>query len=454
VQKAILVVDDDLSALRAIERTLRREGYRVLTALEAPEALRLIATEHLDLVITDLRLPRGDGLEVLRKAQVRNPDLPVVMITGYASVEGAVNAMRKGATDYLTKPINLAELRLLVRRTLRSREMAEENLDLRRRLERKYGLEGIVASSPRMQEVLAKVSLLAASDSTVLITGESGTGKELIARALHENGPRNRRPFIGLNCAALPEHLIESELFGYEMGAFTDARERRLGKLEATRGGTLFLDEVGDMSLATQARVLRALEERAVTRLGGHEAIPVDFRLVAASNRDLRIAMEQGRFREDLFYRLSVVTLHLPPLRERRQDIPLLVEVFFKEFSLREGKEKAQLSPSALQALERYEWPGNVRELKNVIESLVVLARRDRIDLEDLSPELRQTARERGRVPIPSGLTMDELEREAILQALRDWGGNRKRAAEALNIGLRTLHRKIRNLGQDTRMPE
>ena len=432
----VLVVEDDAGQARALADFLKARGFRVTVAATVAEACR---ARGMDLALVDLRLPDGDGLAVLQCLKRRDPDLPVVLMTAYASIESAVEAMKKGAYDYLTKPLDLTRLWITVQRALEHRALHRELRELREELQRTQDLPEIVARSPAMQEVLSLVKRVAPAETTVLITGESGTGKELVARTLHRLSGRKGR-FVAVSVASLPDTLVEAELFGYERGAFTGADRARPGRFEAAQDGTLFLDEIGELSPGIQVKLLRVLQERTVERLGSNEPIPLRVRLVAATNQDLEALVRQGRFREDLYYRLNVVHIHLPPLRERREDIVPLAEHFLERFRRELHKPVEGFTREALYALLEYDWPGNVRELQNVIERAVVLTRHTLITPEDLALPTGPPARH--RVP-----TLEEVEREHIRRVLSLTGGNLSEAARLLGIHRNTLRQKIRAWG-------
>ncbi len=522
------MVDDEAESARAIERALSRVGYRLLVATTGAEAFRVLAEERVALVLVDLRLPDMDGMEVLRRALESDERVEVIVMTAHGSIEQAVHAMQEGAADYLTKPIDLADLRARVDRAIRSRSLAEEVRYLRDEVNRRYGVQPLLGHSRAMEQVYDLIRQVAPTNATVLVTGESGTGKELTARALHFLSRRRDRPFLAINCAAFSESLLESELFGHEKGAFTGATERRRGKLELAQGGTLFLDEIAEVSRSVQVKLLRVLEQREFMRVGGSETIRIDVRLITATNADLERLVAERRFREDLYYRLKVITIPLPPLRERREDIPLLVHAFVQQFAAETGKVIRGIREEALDVLVRYHWPGNVRELRNVVESMVVLARRPELTLADVPAAVRAAAGLPPRLALPAGyppqpgsaageppatspgpgpaaapepgeardpyppapvhvaaagragpgvpaagfgrpdafgfgqpgapipagdgrvfqlavgMSMEEIEREAIHRTLESVGGNKTKAARVLRIGLRTLQRKLK----------
>ncbi len=447
----IFLVDDDDGSRDAMKRTLERVGYTLKAFPSAEEALeRLREGDPVDAVVSDVRMPGMDGYEFLREVRAEFPILPFLLVTAYADVEDAVSALQEGADDYLTKPVKMAELRQRVQLQLERRVLSDENRRLRQRLEKSFGFEGIVGHSQAMEDLLERMRIASPTRSTVLIVGESGTGKELVANALHQNSPRASGPFVAINCGAIPGEILESELFGHEKGAFTGAHQRRIGLIERASGGTLFLDEISELSPDLQVKLLRVLEERHIMRVGGATQIPVDFRLVAATNRDLAMWVEDGRFRQDLFYRLKVVELSIPPLRERREDIPLFVQHFLEFFNKELERNVHGVHPAVLTSLKRHSWPGNVRELRNLIESMVLFAGGDEIALEDLPPEHRTPA----MVPATTESAewrprpMADIEREAILRTVAHTSGHRARAADLLEIGLRTLQRKLKDYGE------
>ncbi len=450
----VLVIDDESGSRQAMALALEKAGLEVRTFDDARRALAEIeARGDVALAICDLKMPDLDGLGFLAEVRRAGLDLPVVLVTGYGSIESAVQAMQVGADDYLTKPVDLYELRTRVRNLLENRRLKQEVSSLRQRLDKRYGFESIIAASAAMERLFEQMHLVAPTRSTVLLVGESGTGKELVANALHLASPRRDERFLAINCGAIPQDILESELFGHERGSFTGAVGRKIGKFELAHRGTLFLDEISELYPELQVKLLRVLEERRIMRVGGGEAIDVDFRLLAATNRDLEEAVARDRFREDLYYRLKVVTLAIPPLRERREDIPLLAEHFLAEFCAEHGRPPKHLAPAAVAALERARWPGNVRELKNVLESLVVFHQGETIELADLPADLDRQATvgstAGGRIQSPEALrSMAEIERQAILETLALTGGHRARTAELLGIGLRTLQRKLKEYRQ------
>jgi len=447
----ILVVDDERNIRSSLEGILKDEGYRVRSAASGEELLKQVAQLPPDLVILDVWLPGMDGLQALEELKRVQADLPVVMISGHSTVESAVRATKLGAYDFIEKPLSLEKTLLAVRNALDHQRLSQENRALRQTLEARYD---IIGESPAIQALREQIQSAAPSHGRVLIRGESGTGKELIARAIHRQSLRAAKPFVEVNCAAIPDELIESELFGHERGAFTGATAKRRGKFELADGGTIFLDEVGDMSLKTQAKVLRVLQEQTLERVGGTETLTVDVRVIAASNKDLEEEIQKGTFREDLFYRLSVIPFEVPPLRERREDIPLLAAHFLRQFCQEYGKREKRLSPETLECLVQHPWPGNVRELRNVMERLVIMVGSDLIRPEDAAPSLRvrlgQAPEGAGESPAwdgPLREARERFEREFIQRRLREVGGNITRAAERLGIERSNLHRKMKAYG-------
>ncbi len=442
---AILVIDDDANHAEGTADALRAVGYECDVATSGEEGQEKLRDRQYDLVITDLVLGDIDGLEILRYAQQINPFIAVVVFTGHGTIETAVEALKRGAADYLIKPLNLDGLRIRVQKALERQELVRINYDLERRLDRKYGFEGIIGNSESMRQIIELMKQVSDTDVSVLITGENGTGKELIARALHENSRRKKRSLVPLNCAALSPQLVESELFGHEKGAFTGAHFQKKGRFEFANNGTLFLDEVGEMPPETQVKLLRVLEDGEITRVGSNVSIRVNVRLVSATNRDLEERIREGLFREDLYYRLKVVTIHLPPLRERVQDIPLLVDHFIREFARIYEKPIQGITREALGILTSYKWPGNVRELKHAIENIVVVSRGPVVGVENLPASIHRSERQ-GAAGIQGlvGMTSEEVDREHVRLTLEHVGGNRSEAARMLGIGERTLYRKLK----------
>jgi DNA-binding NtrC family response regulator len=441
----ILIVDDEKNTREGLARALR-DDYAVAEAENGQRALEWLETRHADVVLSDVRMPGMDGLALLSRLLARDPRPVLILLTAYGNIETAVEAMKRGAYDFLAKPVNLDRLELLLKRALAERQLGAENQRLKAQLDSKCGFENILGTSPAMQEVFETIRQVAPTRATVLIQGESGTGKELVARALHQSGPRAPGPFIPVHCAALAPTLLESELFGHEKGAFTGAQERRRGRFELADGGTLFLDEIGEIDAALQVKILRVLEERKFERVGGTETVSVDVRLVAATNRDLKKMVEDGRFREDLFYRLYVVNVALPPLRERDGDIVLLAQHYLKTLAAEHGKKTTGITPEAMEALVAYAWPGNVRELRNVIERMVVLGTGDKLTVRDLPASLRAAAGRPGGAA-RSGNMLRDAERQLIEEALHRHKDNRTEAARDLGISRRTLHRKLNEFG-------
>ena len=440
----VLIVDDDKNTRDGLERALRTE-YDVRLAENAERAMELLGDGTVDLLLSDLRMPGMDGLALLRRVHAQHPEVVCILLTAYGSVETAVEAMKQGAYDFLTKPVNLDHLEMLIERALRARAMEAENRRLQAQLDSKFGLENIIGNSPAMQPVFDMVRQAAPTQATVLIRGASGTGKELIAQAIHRLSPRAKGPFVAVHCAALSSSLLESELFGHERGAFTGAVGRRKGRFELADGGTLFLDEISEIDAALQVKLLRVLEERRFERVGGNTPVEVDIRLIAATNRNLEEWVAQGKFRDDLFFRLNVVDIVLPPLSERQSDIPVLCDHFVREFAARNGKPVTGLTSDVVNLLSAYAWPGNVRELRNLIEKMVVLSRGDRLTARDVPANIREAVK--GRLParnLSGEGSLSEMERQKILAVLQKRGENRTQAAIELGISRRTLHRKLR----------
>jgi two-component system response regulator AtoC len=436
----LLIADDDQVARELLAEALGREGYRVRLAAGGEECLRLAAAEPFDVALIDLRMPDLDGLGVLKRLATIQPDLPVIILTAFATIETAIEAVQAGAFDYLSKPFRLDEIKVVVRRTLDARRLARENLQYRQELKARYGFETLVGQSHQMVEIYKLVARVANLETTVLIQGETGTGKELVARAIHGASARASRPFVVVDCAALPETLFESELFGHERGAFTGAFAARRGLLETSAGGTCLLDEIGELSAPLQAKLLRTLQERTIRRVGGNDAIPVDVRVVAATNRDLRKLVGEGGFRDDLYYRLNVVTITLPPLRERTSDIPLLAQHFLASFARRSERPVKRLAPDALALLSSYHWPGNVRELEHLLERAAALASAETLLPDDFPAHLREEPARAPRLPA-AGMSLEEVKRWYVHKVLDEAGGNKLRAAELLGIDRRTLYR-------------
>jgi two-component system NtrC family response regulator len=446
-ERLVLVVDDEESQRKVLAGFLRKRGYAVEAAGSPAEALAVAAARAVDLVLSDLKMPGGSGLDLLDGLRRLNPEIPVILMTAFATVQSAVAAMKQGAADYLTKPVDLDELELLVGRVLERRALVSENRALREQLESRHRLAGLQTQNPRMAEALSVAARAAQSKATVLVRGESGTGKELLARAIHFASPRAKGPLVAVNVGALPETLLESELFGHERGAFTGADRERRGRFELADGGTLFLDEIGDLPRGTQVKLLRAVQEQSFERLGGSRTLKVDVRLVAATHRDLEKMIASGDFREDLYYRLNVVSIELPPLRERREDIPALLDVFLRRFAAEAGEAPKAVSREALDLLLKHGWPGNVRELENVVHRAVVLAREELITVADLPLPLHGLRAEAD----VAGDTLTEqlaaLEKRLIANALRAADGVQVRAAKALGISERHLRYRLQKHG-------
>jgi DNA-binding NtrC family response regulator len=445
---AILIVEDEPKMRRLLELNLGEEGWAVSSAGDAEAGLKLFSQETFDLVLTDFKLPGMTGLEFLQAIRRISAEIPVVMMTAYGNVETAVEAMKNGANNYVLKPFSLEEIKLVVRKELDVRQLRAENRTLREELGKRYEYPNIVAKSTKMQEVLAAVERVAQTNSTVLIGGESGVGKELVARAIHQRSRRASGPFVKINCTAIPENLLESELFGYEKGAFTGATASKPGKFELADKGSLFLDEIGDVPSATQAKLLRVLQEREFERLGGTRTIKVDVRLIAATNRDLRAALEEGTFREDLYYRLNVVPIDVPPLREHKEDIPDLAAHFLAKYRKESAKNILGVTPQAQQLLMNFHWPGNVRELENIIERAATFAKGERIEAADIHLDVASSkASASASAFLPAGVTLDQWEDELIRESLRRANGNKSRAARLLGISRNALRYRLDKIG-------
>jgi len=444
----ILIVEDDRPQADAINEALARLGHHCVVVTEPRRALDLLQDNGFDLVITDLVMHEVDGMHILREAKRLDPTTEVIVVTGHGSIETAVQAMRAGAHDYITKPLNLAELRDRVSKALEHRHLVRRTEQLSAQLDERFGFEGIIGSSPAICKVVQTCRQIAPTDATVLIEGESGTGKELVAKAIHNNSPRRENNFVALNCAALSEGILESELFGHEKGAFTGAVTSRKGRFEHANGGTLFLDEVGDMPAPIQIKLLRVIENREIVRVGSNDPRRVDVRLISATNRNLADMVSKGQFREDLYFRLKVVRIVLPPLRERREDIPLLIEHYLRRLAAEHGKHVTGLAPEAQAVFVAYDWPGNVRELINTLETMVVLARGETLGVEDIPAEIRpDDGSAAASTGIATGMSLQDAERILIQRTLEETGGNRQKTAEILGIGERTLYRKIKQYG-------
>ena len=445
----VLIVDNEEALAEAVAESLERVGYQCQVATSGNQGARQIEQQQFDVIITDLVMNDLDGLALLKQAKNDLPDAEVILITGHGTIQSAVLAMQQGAFNYLLKPLDIQQLRAVVEKAAASARLRHTNAELNRRLDEKFGFEGVIGSSTKMNEVISLLKRIAPTNASVLIQGETGTGKELVAQAIHQNSPRKNKPFVALNCAALSENILESELFGHVKGAFTDASSDRIGKFEYAHGGTLFLDEVGDMPMATQIKLLRVLQNGEITRVGSNEPIKVNVRILSATNRNLEQQIAAGSFRSDLYHRLKVVTVVLPRLVERSQDIPLLIEHFIRQFSKRHEKAIKSMSTAARRRIMAYDWPGNVRQLQNVIESMVVVDYDGVLDVDDLPTELTDQTEVSGdaaggNLASLVGKKLEEVERLFISETLRLTGGNREEAAEMLGIGERTLYRKIK----------
>lgn len=445
----ILIVDDEDSHRIMLRAVLKDEGYEVAEAADGSEAVHAIEQEPFDLVLLDVRMKTMDGIEALNEIRKISPLIPVLIMTAYASVKTAVEALKAGAFDYLTKPLDIEELKILIEKALELYHLREENLTLKERLGDRFDFSKIIGKSRKMGKLFDTLSLVAPTDATILILGESGTGKELVANAIHHNSLRKNQPFIKVSCAALPETLLESELFGHERGAFTGAIARREGRFQLAHRGTIFLDEVGEMSPTTQMKLLRVLQEKEFEPLGSVQTLKVDVRVIAATHKNLTQEVQEGRFRQDLFYRLNVVPVSLPPLRERKEDIPALAHHFFVAYRDKNQKGLKDISNKTMDLLIRYDWPGNIRELENCLERAVIMARGEVIAPADLPSHLQalSSGKEGQAFDLPTGISLQEVERALILKTLEDTGGNRSRAAEILGINRRTLQNKLKEYG-------
>ena len=442
----ILIVDDERSARHGMRMLLERD-YNVISAENSTLALEQLENNQVDIMLTDVRMPGMDGIELMEVAQKKYSDLMCIILTAYGDVDLAVQAMKKGAVDFMTKPINLDKLEILLKRLLQSQKIEIENRTLKEQLDVQFGMDNIIGKSSAMQQVFEMIRQVSQSRATVLIQGESGTGKELVAKAIHQLSPRSKSEFVPVHCAALAENLLESELFGHEKGAFTGATERRIGRFEKASSGSLFLDEISEINSSVQVKILRALEERQIERVGGNQLTDVDVRLIAATNRDLQSMVEQGDFREDLFYRLYVVVINLPALRERGDDILLLLNHYLKIFNEENHKNINGFSSDAYDILSKYNWPGNIRELRNLVERMVVLCQTEIIDVENIPSHVRLSKSDMALISSNKSLTVEEMEKEMIIKSLKKTDGNITKAADNLGMSRRTLHRKINKLG-------
>jgi two-component system response regulator PilR (NtrC family) len=443
--ETILIIDDERSLLDLLTVVFKKEGYAVKSAPAAAGGFEILAKEEIDLVVTDIKMPGAGGMDILRYARENLPDLPVILITAYGSIAQAVEALKAGALDYVVKPFDVEELKIIVGRGLAARRLKQENLLLKRNFRDRYGFEQMIGKSQGMQEIYILIEKVASTDSTVLITGESGTGKEMAARAVHLQGARRDHPFVSINCAALPENLLESELFGHVRGSFTGAVSDKKGMFELAQRGTLFLDEVGEMSPLTQVKLLRALQERKVRRVGGADEIPVDVRIIAATNQDLKKRIQQSKFREELYYRLNVISIDMPPLRKRVEDIPLLISHFLQKYCEKMGKKSKRFTPQIVGLLEGYTWPGNIRELENVIERIVAIEDRETVTASCLPQEIVSPQKNKLEMQILFGpgfsLTqrLDDITKEFLQEALCVTGGSLQKAAPLLGLSYRTI---------------
>ncbi len=445
----ILVVDDEFSHRKMLEAVLSAEGYEIDQAEDGQAAIEQVVQRFYDLILMDIRMGRVGGIEALKKIKQISPGIPVIIMTAYASVNTAIDALKSGAYDYLTKPLDIDELKILIEKALRFKQLEEENRYLKERLNNRFDFANIIGCSKSMNQLLETVTLVAPTDATVLITGESGTGKELIVNAIHQNSPRRGKPLIKVNCAALPETLLESELFGHEKGAFTGALTQRKGRFQLAHLGSIFLDEITEMSTVIQAKILRVLQEQEFEPIGSSHTLKIDTRVMTATNKNIEEEISAGRFREDLYFRINVITLRVPPLRERRDDIPLLADFFLKRFTDKNRKPIKGFTPRAVDLMMRYEWPGNIRELENLVERAVIMARGEMITPSEfpevitrLDPESNKT-----EIELTPGRSLKEVEKEMIIRTLQDTGGNRTHAANILGISRRTLQLKLKAYG-------
>lgn len=442
----LLIIDDEKNIREGLGANFEMEGYNVKLAENGQQGLEFISKGDIDLVITDLRMPGIAGEEVLRKVTTETPGIPVIVLTGHGSIDSAVDAMRNGAYDFLTKPLNLDQLTMIVKRALEARELSLQHKQLKKEVEKDMAFDKMIGKSAEMQKVFEMIKKVASSKASVLITGESGVGKEVVADAIHKLSPRKDHQCIKVHCAALSETLLESELFGHEKGAFTGADNLVKGRFELAHESSIFLDEIGEINPSVQIKILRVLQEKAFERVGGQETINVDVRIIAATNRVLEEEVKKGTFREDLYYRLNVIHIHVPPLRERKDDIPLLVASFLEEFAVENGKNIKGIDSQAKSAIYNYNWPGNIRELRNCIESAVVMCSGEEIKLEDLPPTVSKSAGDQS-INIPANATLDEAEKIIILQTLAANKNNKSKTADLLGIGRKTLHRKLEEYG-------
>jgi len=446
----ILLVDDDTNTANGLRKILLQDGYDTRCAYTGNEALNLIESEPFDIVITDMKLPDISGFSIIEKVKKKDVDVPVVMITAFSSLQTAIDAMKKGADDYLTKPVNIDELELILKKIWEKQLLILQNRELKQKLHDKYDFSGLIGNTSEMQLVFKTITDIAPTAATVLVYGETGTGKELVANAIHYNSDRKHKPFIALHCASLSEGILESELFGHEKGSFTGAMSQRRGRFELANGGSLFLDEVGEMNMHVQIKLLRVLETGRFERVGGETTLESDVRIIAATNKDLEKEIKEGRFREDLYYRLNVINLRLPPLRERREDIGLLMDRFLLKYATKNKKDIKGFSPQSVKLLSNYDWPGNVRELENAVERAVVMSKKEFIEPDNLPSSINQSTRKlrKDTFRIPSGTTMKEIEKKIILETLQTTNGSKSKAAKILGISTRKIEYKIKEWSQ------
>ncbi len=450
---SILIADDEKNIREGLADFLRMEGYEVFTSADGEEALARLEQQDIDLLLTDLKMPKYSGLDVLKEMSKRDPGLPVIILTGHGTVEDAVVAIRNGAYDFITKPVNLDHLSLLVKRALERRELSRRNQELQQEIEKNRRISSIIGKSPAVQGIFSLIKKVAPTKASVLITGESGVGKELVADAIHNLSNRSDKPFIKVHCAAIAESLLESELFGHEKGSFTGAQARKKGRFEMAHEGTLFLDEIGEINQNVQIKILRVLQDRKFERVGGEQTLEADVRIIAATNKDLKEEIQNGNFREDLYYRLNVVNIHVPSLRERKDDIPILANAFLQEFASENKKKIDGFDPKARASLYAYEWPGNIRELRNCMESAVVMAAGPVIGIDDLPPGIRN-ADDKTVLRIPMGSSLADMEKMMIIETLASCAGNKSRTAQSLGIGRKTLYQKLQEYGIDQQQDE
>jgi len=439
----ILIVDDEKNTREGLKWALDGKGYDIHLSANGQEAMDILSVQTFDLVITDLKMPQIDGMKLLDHIKSHHPQILVIILTGHGTVESAVEAMKKGAVNYIMKPVNIDEFNIIVERALMEKNLKTENEEMRQALQEHYGLDNIIGESEAMKQVFQKIIQVSPTKASVLIQGESGTGKELIASAIHYNSERKNKPFVKLNCGALPPSLLESELFGHEKGAFTDAYRQKIGRFELADKGTLFLDEISETSLEFQVRLLRVLQEQEFERVGGVHTVKVDVRVITATNKNLKECVENGTFRKDLFYRLNVIQINVPPLRERPEDIPLMVNAFFNEFCQENNKTHLKMNPQTIDLLQHFSWPGNVRQLKNVLEGMVVMETTDEITPESLPQEIRKTEDKDHYIRIRTGSSLSEAEKQIIEETLKATEGNKAKTARILGLGRKTLYRKL-----------